>query len=47
LTSIGFDLTLLDLAAQKSDELRLLYAGATRDREDFSEFKKIRDQAHI
>jgi len=45
LTAIGFDLTLLDLAAQKSDELRLLYAEATRDREDFSEFKKIRDQA--
>jgi hypothetical protein len=45
LTSIGFDLTLLDLAAQKSAELRILYAEATRDREDFSEFKRIRDQA--
>ena len=33
LSSIGFDLTLLDLAAQKSDELRLLYAEATRDRQ--------------
>jgi len=31
LTSIGFDLTLLDLAAQKSAELRLLYAEPTRD----------------
>jgi hypothetical protein len=45
LTAIGFDLTLLDLAAQKSDELASIYADATRDREDFSEFKKIRDQA--
>jgi hypothetical protein len=45
LTSIGFDLTLLDLAAQKSDELRSLYAAATRDRKDFSDVKKIRDQA--
>ena len=45
LTAIGFDLTLLDQAAQKSDELRSLYAAATRDRQDFSEFKKIRDQA--
>jgi len=46
LTSIGFDLTLLDLAAQKSAELRLLYAEATRDRQDFSAVKKIRDQAY-
>ena len=45
LTAIGFDLTLLDLAAQKSDELASIYADATRDRQDFSEFKKIRDQA--
>ena len=45
LTAIGFDLTLLDQAAQKSDELRSLYAAATRDRQDFNEFKKIRDQA--
>ena len=45
LSSIGFDLTLLDLAAQKSDELASLYASASRDREDFSEVKKIRDQA--
>jgi len=45
LTAIGFDLTLLDLAAQKSDELASIYAEATRDRKDFSEFKKIRDQA--
>ena len=45
LTAIGFDLTLLDLAAQKSDELASIYAEATRDRKDFSELKKIRDQA--
>ena len=45
LSSIGFDLTLLDLAAQKSDELRSLYSAAYRDRQDFSEVKKIRDQA--
>jgi hypothetical protein len=45
LTNIGFDLTLLDLAAQKSDELAPIYAAASRDRQDFSEFKKIRDQA--
>ena len=45
MTAIGFDLTLLDQAAQKSDELRSLYAAATRDRQDFNEFKKIRDQA--
>jgi hypothetical protein len=45
LTSIGFDLNLLDLAAQKSDELRSLYSDATRDRKDISELKKIRDQA--
>jgi hypothetical protein len=45
LTSIGFDLTLLDLAAQKSDELAEIYASASRDREDFNASKKIRDQA--
>jgi hypothetical protein len=45
LSSIGFDLTLLDLAAQKSDELAEIYAAAYRDREDFSAVKKIRDQA--
>jgi hypothetical protein len=45
LTNIGFDLTLLDLAAQKSDELATIYGDATRDREDYHAFKKIRDQA--
>ena len=45
LTNIGFDLTLLDLAAQKSDELATIYAAAYRDRENYSEIKKIRDQA--
>jgi hypothetical protein len=46
LTPIGFDLTLLDLAAQKSTELASIYSDANRDRQDFSEFKKIRDQAY-
>jgi hypothetical protein len=46
LTAIGFDLTLLDLAAQKSAELHTLYSEATSERQDFSEFKKIRDQAY-
>jgi hypothetical protein len=45
LTKIGFDLTLLDQAAQKADDLSPIYAAATRDREDFSSVKKIRDQA--
>jgi hypothetical protein len=36
LTNTGFDLTLLDLAAQKCDELRSFYAEASRDRKDFS-----------
>ena len=45
LTNIGFDLTLLDLALQKSDELASMYAEAFRDREDYSEVKRIRDQA--
>lgn len=45
LTNVGFDLTLLDLAAQKNTELRSLYADANRDRQDFSEAKRIRDQA--
>jgi len=46
LTNIGFDLTLLDQAAQKADELSPIYAAATRDREDFSSVKRIRDQAY-
>jgi hypothetical protein len=45
LTNIGFDLTLLDLAAQKADELAPIYGDATRDREDYHAVKKIRDQA--
>ena len=45
LTKIGFDLTLLDLAMQKADELAPMYAEAFRDREDYSEVKRIRDQA--
>jgi len=46
LTQVGFDLTLLNQAAQKADELSPIYAAATRDREDFSTVKKIRDQAY-
>jgi hypothetical protein len=45
LTNIGFDLTQLDLAMQKSDELADIYSEAFRDREDYSEVKRIRDQA--
>jgi hypothetical protein len=45
LTKIGFDLTLLDLAAQKADELNAKYAAASFDREDYLEAKKIRNQA--
>ena len=46
LTKIGFDLTQLDLATQKADELASLYAAATRDRDDHNVVKKIRDQAY-
>jgi hypothetical protein len=45
LTNIGFDLTLLDLAAQKADELDAKFAAASFDREDYLEAKKIRHQA--
>jgi hypothetical protein len=46
LANISFDITLLDQAAQKADEMAALLAEATRDRSDYSEVKKIRDQAH-
>ena len=35
----------LEVIKAISDELRSLYAAATRDRKDFSEVKKIRDRA--
>ena len=45
LTKIGFDLTLLDLATTKADELDAKYAAASCDSEDYLEVKKIRNQA--
>jgi hypothetical protein len=45
LTKIGFDLTLLDLAAKKAEELDAKYAAASWDREYYLEAKKIRNQA--
>jgi hypothetical protein len=45
LRKIGFDFTLLDLAAQKSDEFSTKKADASFDREDYLEAKKIRHQA--
>jgi hypothetical protein len=46
LTKIGFDFTLLDLAAKKSDELATKNAAASFDREDYLEAKTIRNQAY-
>jgi len=46
LAAISIDLSLLDLAAQKADEMANLLGLATRDRADYSETKKIRDQAY-
>jgi hypothetical protein len=45
LTKIGFDLTLLDLAAQKSRELATKKEEASWDSEDYLEAQKIRNQA--
>jgi hypothetical protein len=45
LTNIGFDLTLLDLAAQKADELKVKYAAGSWNCEAYLEAKKIRSQA--
>jgi hypothetical protein len=45
LIKIGFDLTLLDLAAQKSRELAAKKESASFYSEDYLEVKKIRDQA--
>ena len=45
LTKIGFDLSLLDLASQKADDLDSKYAAGSWDSEDYLEAKKIRNQA--
>jgi len=46
LTAIAFDLTLLDLAAQKADDLANLLGVVTGDRLQFDETRMIRDQAY-
>ncbi|MGD2090616.1 MAG: hypothetical protein PVH61_30870 [Candidatus Aminicenantes bacterium] len=46
LKKIGFDFTLLDLAAKKSDELATKNAAASFDRKDYLEAKTIRNQAY-
>ena len=45
LSKIGFDFTLLDLAAQKSDELSTKKKAASWESKDYLEPKKIRHQA--
>jgi hypothetical protein len=45
LTKIGFDFTMLGLAAKKAEELDSKYSAASCDREDYREAKKIRNQA--
>jgi hypothetical protein len=45
LTAIAFDLTLLDTAAQKADELASLLGIVTGDRMQYDEKRVIRDQA--
>lgn len=46
LTAIGFDLTQLDLAATRADELADLLAEANGDKADPNESKLIRDKAY-
>ena len=46
LTAIGFDLTQLDLAASRADELADLLAEANGDKADPNESKIIRDKAY-
>lgn len=46
LAKTNFDMTLLDQAAQKSYDLAALLADATGERADYSEAKRIRDQAY-
>ncbi len=46
LQTIGFDLTLLDTAAVKADEMAELLSQATADRADNSAARIIRDKAY-
>ncbi|NIM11575.1 MAG: hypothetical protein GTO45_05730 [Candidatus Aminicenantes bacterium] len=46
LAAINFDVSLLDQAAQVADEKAVLLAVATGERIEYSEAKKIRDQAY-
>ncbi len=46
LETIDFDMSLLDTAAQKSEEMAVLLAKATKERLEPEEAKKIRDQAY-
>lgn len=46
LEAIGFDMTLLDTAAAKADEMADLLAAANGDRNEQSEAKLIRDKAY-
>jgi hypothetical protein len=46
LTAIGFDLTQLDMAATRADELADLLAEANGDKADPNESKIIRDKAY-
>ncbi|MCP4155832.1 MAG: hypothetical protein GY757_49360 [bacterium] len=45
LAAINFDVTQLDLAAQKADDLSVLLANTSSEREESRETKKVRDQA--
>ena len=46
LKNIGFDMTLLDLASQTSDDLSSKYEAGSWNSEDYLETKKIRNQAY-
>ncbi|MGQ8336381.1 hypothetical protein ACUNWD_07500 [Sunxiuqinia sp. A32] len=46
LTAIGFDLSQLDLAATRADELADLLAEANGDKADYNQSKLIRDKAY-
>jgi hypothetical protein len=46
LTTVNFDMTLLDKAAQAADEKSTLWAEASYDRAGYKEAKKIRDQTY-
>lgn len=45
LTAIGLDMTVLDTAADKANEMASLYAEVTGDRIEYNAAKKIRDKA--